>query len=296
MFTDDWHQGDTICTSCGICMPERLIDCEHEAKRNFSSDSSASGMKEDKSSTMRTDKFMGFQGTRIKMPTKPNTSEENISIVSSLSAQQNRTMDNKSRRLQAGLMEITDLCAALRLSDAIKNIASEKWANFEKARKKHSRGGDKFMYAALIYSASKEAGTSRTFDEISNYTGLDKKEIVKCYKRLVKEEQRDAPIDSPKNATTPAKKSAGTSLESTKSRIDRISQTLQLDYPVTVKAKGLVETYAKVLEGKKPDTIAAVCITKALPKELPVKSIADAAKISSNTLRSALDQIATAGL
>ena len=113
-------------------------------------------MKHDNSSTMKADKYLGLQGTKIKMPSHVLNSggfSDEFKELSSLNQLQNRSLDNKSRRLQSGLMEISDLCAALKLSDTIKSIASEKWSKFEKARKKHSRGGDKFMYAALIYMA-----------------------------------------------------------------------------------------------------------------------------------------------
>jgi len=263
---------------------------ENEGKKNFSSDISSAGQKKDKSITAKVDPYSSSLTTYIKaQPTAPNAKSTN-KFATNLSNLQLRTTDSKTKRLQDGVRAISNLCEMMHLSEVVKGLCCDKWREFENSRKKHARGGDKYLYAALIYIGCKECGYARSFQEIASQTSLDKSEIVRCYKRLIKE-QKTSDIPTPK----PTKKHPTTESvsDSIKSRIERIGIQLGLDFTARTKAKSFVEQYTKHLEGKKPDTVAAVCITLSLGTStcLTQKQIATEASISTNTLRSAMDNV-----
>lgn len=280
---DDARTGDSICTNCGLVVPERLIDFEHEDKRTFNSDRSAAGGKEDNARTSRID---GISGSITSVKGDRNPNSKNTELINTLNSANNATVSYKEQKITDGRKGVGAYCDELNLQPNVKARAEEIWNSFESSRKKYSRSGDKSMYLAIIYKACKDKNCARTFKEIAQQTAGDHKLITKAYKRLQKNLQDG-------NSTSLLKKVRREEKSSAAETIPRIANKLNLEFSVTRDAKKLTKNATSLLEGKQPSTIGAACLlyqirhSKSISDTIKDKDVATAAGIASSTLRSA---------
>ena len=113
-FVDDPRNGHTICKKCGVCVSEPFIDDQHEDKRTFGADQSTAGRRDDNARTAREQPFVGGVSTALAVD---NNMDEETKQVARL---HNNTIGYHDARIMQGMTTIDQLCAQLKISDAIK--------------------------------------------------------------------------------------------------------------------------------------------------------------------------------
>ena len=283
-FTDDYTTGDSICAGCGVVL-ERIIDFEHEDKRTFNADRSSAGGKEDNARTSNID---GVSGSVIGLRGDRNPNSSGTKLLTELSTTNHSTQSYKDTKISDGKKNISNYCDNLSLNARIRSRAESIWVEYETARKKYSRGGNKEMYLAIIYTACREMNYSRTLKEIAAAMNTKMNDIASAQKKLMKARKQEAtPATGEKMRGK--KKSHGDNL---KAVIPRIGLQLEMSYGEQERVKSILPEATSHLEGKQPDTIAAAAILFFVrhigtEREIKEKDVASSAGIASSTLRNA---------
>ena len=154
-----------------------------------------------------------------------------------------------------------------------KEITKKAIQIYNKAKKQelHLRRGKTVTIAAAIYTAYKIHKQPRTLHEISEASGITKKEIGKQYRHITKKLNIKIPILTPQDY------------------VDRFATLLNLSKNAQLKAEEIIRYIKKEdTTGKKPESItAAVLYITALINEekRTQKEISDATGISQVTIR-----------
>ena len=124
--------------------------------------------------------------------------------------------------------------------------------------------------AVATHSACREHGIPRSLDEISDYSGASRRDVARCYRKMVRRFGLRVPLPSPADS------------------VPRICERLGLSH-ATVKRAQVVERARELNPVEKPETIAATAYLATLlcgePK--PQRTVAEAAGASEVSLRNA---------
>jgi len=177
--------GEYICQDCGAVVAEEIIDVGQEwrafgaeqMERRARTGSPLSPIKHDKGLSTQIGKGL----TELyKIPT-----EKRMQYYR-LTQWHKRLMRSKDRNLMFAMGELQRMASYLNLP---KNL-QERVANYYERliEKALIRGrSTEAILAALIYYVTKEAGVPRTFDEIAEAAGVEKREIGRAYRYVARE-------------------------------------------------------------------------------------------------------------
>ena len=185
----DYDTGDTICGGCGLVLTEQMMDKGPEW-RAFTQEEKASR-------------------SRVGIPTSYSVHDKGLSTMidwhdrdiygKRLSPGQKaqiyrlrkwqrriRVSDATERNLAFALSEISKIANSLSLP---KNILETASVIYRKAVKERLIRGRSIqgVTAAAIYVACRQCGLARTLDEIAQASNINKKEVGRSYRFLVKE-------------------------------------------------------------------------------------------------------------
>jgi transcription initiation factor TFIIB len=191
---EDPNRGEMICRDCGLVLKEEIIDTGQEWRAFDSEQMSKRARggapltftKHDKGMTTEIGKGVG---ELYKVPTKKRAQYYR------LTKWHKRLIKSKDRNLSFALSELQRIVSFLNLSKSIHERIARYYE--EAVNKGLVRGRSiESVIAALAYAVSREFGSPRTLDEISEASGVEKREIGRTYRYIARElEVRILPAD-----------------------------------------------------------------------------------------------------
>ena len=186
-FIEDPSRGEMICANpkCGLVMKEDMIDTGQEWRAFDSEQMSKRARggapltftKHDKGLTTEIGKGLG---ELYKVPTKKRAQYYR------LTKWHKRLIKSKDRNLSFALSELQRIVSFLNLPRSI----HERIAKYYEEAVNHGlvRGRSiEAVIASLTYAVSREFGSPRTLDEISEASGVEKREIGRTYRYIARE-------------------------------------------------------------------------------------------------------------
>jgi transcription initiation factor TFIIB len=186
---NDESQGETVCADCGLVVDEDTVDRGPEW-RAFNSKE-----KDEKSRVgAPTTNMMHDQGLSTNIGWQNKDAYGN-----SLSSNQRqkmqrlrtwnerfRTRDSKERNLKQALGEIDRMASALGLPKNVRETAS---VIYRRALSEDLLPGRSIegVSTASLYAAARQANTPRSLDEVTNVSRVEKDEIARTYRYVVRE-------------------------------------------------------------------------------------------------------------
>ena len=195
----DYDSGETICGDCGLVLYEQMLDKGPEW-RAFTQQEKASR-------------------SRVGMPTSYSIHDKGLSTTISqidrdafgrklpLSTRlqmwrlrkwqiRSRVHSSTDRNLAQAMAELERLSSKVTISAPIKEKAA---VIYRKALDKTLVRGRSInaIAAAALYAACRKSGSPKTLSEISEASLVDKKDVARCYRLLLKELDFHMPISDP---------------------------------------------------------------------------------------------------
>ncbi|WP_254830372.1 transcription initiation factor IIB [Haloglomus salinum] len=270
----DTEHGEVVCSDCGLVVEEDSIDRGPEWRAFDSAE------RDNKSRVgAPTTKMMHDKGLSTNIGWQDKDAYGN-----SLSSRQRqkmqrlrtwnerfRTRDSKERNLKQALGEIDRMSSALGLPENVRETAS---VIYRRALDENLLPGRSIegVATASVYAAARQAGVPRSLDEISVVSRVDRMELTRTYRYIVRELNLEiAPADP-------------------ESYIPRFASDLDLSDEVERRARDLVEDgrEAGLLSGKSPVGLAAAAVYAAAllcNEKVTQSEVSEVASISEVTIR-----------
>jgi transcription initiation factor TFIIB len=182
-----------------------------------------------------------------------------------------RTRDSKERNLKQALGEIDRMASALGLPENVRETAS---VIYRRALGEDLLPGRSIegVATAALYAAARQAGTPRSLDEIATVSRVDKMELTRTYRYVVRELKLEIQPADPEQY------------------VPRFASELDLSEEATRQARELLRASrdAGVHSGKSPVGLAAAAVYAAalLTNETVTQSeVSEVANISEVTIR-----------
>ena len=193
---DDVHNGERICSSCGIVVAEQMADYGQEAKTNNLEDKMKLARATGQTTLAQHD--LGI-ATEISMGTTDFSGKKiNSQVVNQMQnlrkwQQRVRVSSPRERRLSNVLSKITEMCQSDSLSKNVLETSSKIYRSLD-AKKIDVKGKSVIsISAAVVYMACKQCDVVRTLEEICRGVCLPKdvksksKLAARYYRNLVME-------------------------------------------------------------------------------------------------------------
>ena len=273
VIADDEH-GETVCESCGLIIEEDSVDRGPEWRAFDAKE------KDEKSRVgAPTTNMMHDKGLSTNIDWRDKDAYGN-----SLSGKQRkkmqrlrkwnerfRTRDSKERNLKQALGEIDRMASALGLPENVRETAS---VIYRRALDENLLPGRSIegVSTASVYAAARQAGVPRSLDEITEVSRVEKSEIARTYRYVVRELGLEVKPADPESYVPRFASSLGLSEEAER----RARELLQ-----NAKEKG-------VHSGKSPVGLAAAAVYAAalLTNEKTTQAaVSEVADISEVTIR-----------
>ncbi|AHG03673.1 transcription initiation factor IIB 2 [Halobacterium sp. DL1] len=280
----DEERGETVCGECGLVVEEDSIDRGPEWRAFNATENDQKSRVGAPTTNMMHDKGLS---TNIGWQNKD-------AYGNSLSGRQRRKMqrlrkwnerfrtrNSKERNLKQALGEIERMSSALGLPDNVRETAS---VIYRRALNEDLLPGRSIegVATSALYAAARQANTPRSLDEVANVSRVERDEIARTYRYVVRELGLEvAPTD-------PA------------SYVPRFCSELDLPDEVERRARELLTAAedAGITSGKSPVGLAAAAVYAAslLTNERITQSeVSDVANISEVTIRNRYHEILEAG-
>ena len=193
-FIEDQSRGELYCSRCGYVLQQEIVDTGQEWRafdseqmsRRARSGAPLTFTKHDKGLTTEIGKGLG---ELYKVPAKKRAQYYR------LTKWHKRLIKSKDRNLSFALSELQRIVSFLNLSRPVHERIARYYE--EAVNKGLVRGRSiESVVAALTYAVSREFGSPRTLEEISESSGIDKREIGRTYRYIARELQiRILPAD-----------------------------------------------------------------------------------------------------
>ncbi|MFO7832947.1 MAG: transcription initiation factor IIB [Halohasta sp.] len=273
VITDDEH-GETVCGDCGLVITEDSVDRGPEWRAFDSAEKD--------------------QKSRVGAPTTNTMHDKGLSTNidwrnkdaygRSLGARQRqkmqrlrkwnerfRTRDSKERNLKQALGEIDRMASALGLPDNVRETAS---VIYRRALDEDLLPGRSIegVSTSCVYAAARMAGVPRSLDEIADVSRVEKSEIARTYRYVVRELSLEVKPADPEQY------------------VPRFASSLELSEESEMRAKQLLKNAKEqgVHSGKSPVGLAAAAVYAAalLTNEKTTQAaVSEVADISEVTIR-----------
>jgi len=184
-FIEDPSRGELICSKCGLVLKQNIIDTGQEWRAFDSEQMSKRARggapltftKHDKGLTTEIGKGLG---ELYKVPAKKRAQYYR------LTKWHKRLIKSKDRNLSFALSELQRIVSFLNLPRSIHERIARYYE--EAVNKGLVRGRSiESVIASLTYAVSREFGSPRTLDEISESSGVEKREIGRTYRYIARE-------------------------------------------------------------------------------------------------------------
>ncbi|MEF8801730.1 MAG: transcription initiation factor IIB [Halolamina sp.] len=270
----DTEHGETVCEDCGLVVDEDSIDRGPEWRAFDSRE------KDEKSRVgAPTTNMMHDKGLSTNIGWQDKDAYGNQLSASQRQKMQRlrtwnerfRTRDSKERNLKQALGEIDRMASALGLPESVRETAS---VIYRRALSDDLLPGRSIegVSTAALYAAARKAGTPRSLDEISAVSRVEKDEIARTYRYVVRELKLEIQPADPEQY------------------VPRFASDLGLSDEAERRARQLLQTAKEqeVHSGKSPVGLAAAAVYAAslLTNEKVTQSeVSEIANISEVTIR-----------
>jgi len=188
LVTDDEH-GETVCEDCGLVVEEASVDRGPEWRAFDARE------KDEKSRVgAPTTNMMHDKGLSTNIDWRDKDAYGNALGAKQRKKMQRlrkwnerfRTRDSKERNLKQALGEIDRMASALGLPENVRETAS---VIYRRALDENLLPGRSIegVSTASVYAAARQAGVPRSLDEITDVSRVEKSEIARTYRYVVRE-------------------------------------------------------------------------------------------------------------
>ncbi|GAB7091129.1 transcription initiation factor IIB [Halorubrum luteum] len=270
----DTEHGETVCMDCGLVVEENEIDRGPEWRAFDSKEKDRKSRVGAPTTNMMHDKGLstniGWQDKDAYGKALSSRQREKMQRLRTWN-ERFRTRDSKERNLKQALGEIDRMASALGLPDNVRETAS---VIYRRALDEDLLPGRSIegVATASLYAAARQAGTPRSLDEIANVSRVEKDEIARTYRYVVRELKLEIQPADPE------------------SYVPRFASDLGLSDEAERRARALLDTAKRqgIHSGKSPVGLAAAAVYAAslLTNEKVTQSqVSDVANISEVTIR-----------
>ncbi|KAB1194733.1 transcription initiation factor IIB [Haloferax sp. MBLA0076] len=270
----DSEHGETVCDDCGLVVEEDEIDRGPEWRAFNSSEKDQKSRVGAPTTNMMHDKGLstniGWQNKDAYGRSLSSRQREKMQRLRTWN-ERFRTRDSKERNLKQALGEIDRMASALGLPDNVRETAS---VIYRRALNDDLLPGRSIEGVATssLYAAARMAGTPRSLDEITNVSRVEKDEIARTYRYVVRELKLEIQPADPEQY------------------VPRFASDLGLADETERRARQLLKTAKKqgVHSGKSPVGLAAAAVYAAsllTNDKVTQNEVSDVANISEVTIR-----------
>ncbi|GAA0505369.1 transcription initiation factor TFIIB [Halorubrum aquaticum] len=270
----DTEHGETVCADCGLVVEADEIDRGPEWRAFDSAERDSKSRVGAPTTNMMHDKGLstniGWQDKDAYGKSLSGRQREKMQRLRTWN-ERFRTRDSKERNLKQALGEIDRMASALGLPDNVRETAS---VIYRRALDEDLLPGRSIegVATSALYAAARQAGTPRSLDEIAGVSRVEKDEIARTYRYVVRELKLEIQPADPESYVPRFASDLGLSDESER----RARQLLD-----TAKSQG-------IHSGKSPVGLAAAAVYAAalLTNEKVTQSqVSEVANISEVTIR-----------
>jgi transcription initiation factor TFIIB len=185
----DTEHGETVCADCGLVVEEDEIDHGPEWRAFDSKEKDQKSRVGAPTTQMMHDKGLstniGWQDKDAYGKTLSSRQREKMQRLRTWN-ERFRTRDSKERNLKQALGEIDRMASALGLPENVRETAS---VIYRRALSDDLLPGRSIegVATAALYAAARQAGTPRSLDEIATVSRVEKDEIARTYRYVVRE-------------------------------------------------------------------------------------------------------------
>jgi len=270
----DTEHGETVCGDCGLVVEEESIDRGPEWRAFDAREKDEKSRVGAPTTNMMHDKGLstniGWQDKDAYGNSLSSSQRQKMQRLRTWN-ERFRTRDSKERNLKQALGEIDRMASALGLPDNVRETAS---VIYRRALDENLLPGRSIegVATAAVYAAARQANVPRSLDEINAVSRVEKSEIARTYRYVVRELGLEVKPADPE------------------SYVPRFASELDLSEEAEHRARTLL-SHAKeqgVHSGKSPVGLAAAAVYAAalLANEKVTQSeVSDVANISEVTIR-----------
>jgi len=200
----DYNIAEIVCMDCGYVIDEKIMDTRAEW-RAFNDEQSAKRTRVGAPMTY-TIHDKGLSTTidwkdRGSIGGKSTSTQRMEHYALRQSQRRSRVSNATERSISLALSDLCKLSKSLNLSKIIMETASVIYRKVKK--KKFCRGRSiRNITAAAIYLSCRRCGVTRTLEEIATASSLDKKDIARSYRFIIRDLETSAPLSlSSRHAT-----------------------------------------------------------------------------------------------
>ena len=185
----DTEHGETVCVDCGLVVEEDEIDRGPEWRAFDSKEKDQKSRVGAPTTNMMHDKGLstniGWQDKDAYGKSLSSRQREKMQRLRTWN-ERFRTRDSKERNLKQALGEIDRMASALGLPDNVRETAS---VIYRRALDEDLLPGRSIegVATAALYAAARQAGTPRSLDEFTPVSRVDKMELTRTYRYVVRE-------------------------------------------------------------------------------------------------------------
>jgi transcription initiation factor TFIIB len=281
---NDAEHGETVCVDCGLVVEEDEIDRGPEWRAFDSKEKDEKSRVGAPTTNMMHDKGLstniGWQDKDAYGRQLSNRQRQKMQRLRTWN-ERFRTRDSKERNLKQALGEIDRMASALGLPENVRETAS---VIYRRALSEDLLPGRSIegVATAAVYAAARQAGVPRSLDEVEMVSRVDKMELTRTYRYVVRELGLEIKPADPE------------------SYVPRFASDLDLSDESERRARELLVNAREtgILSGKSPVGLAAAAVYAAalLTNEKVTQSeVSDVANISEVTIRNRYKELLEAG-
>jgi len=188
LVTDTEH-GETVCTDCGLVVEQDSVDRGPEWRAFDSSERDSKSRVGAPTTNMMHDKGLstniGWQDKDAYGKSLSSSQRQRMQRLRTWN-ERFRTRDSKDRNLKQALGEIDRMASALGLPDNVRETAS---VIYRRALSENLLPGRSIegVATAALYAAARQAGNPRSLDEFTAVSRVDKMELTRTYRYVIRE-------------------------------------------------------------------------------------------------------------
>lgn len=264
----DEAQGELICSDCGLLVEEKMVDTTHELRQFDKSDKKSRGGAP--ISIQKFDKGLTTNVGEISDIYKLASTQQTRKYLR-LKKWQERVSTSIERNLRLAMAELRKVAAFLDLPSVVREETARVY-NFVLQRGLVRGRSMESVIAACVYAACRSYNIPRTLDEISSASEIERKEIGRTYRFIIRKINLKVKPSSPKDY------------------ISRFASTLHLSPKVQNESLKILRNaeISELTSGRGPAGIAAAALyVSALlnDEKKTQREVADVAGITEVTIR-----------
>ncbi len=270
----DTEHAETVCDDCGLVVEEGEIDHGPEWRAFNASEKDEKSRVGAPTTNMMHDQGLstniGWQNKDAYGKSLSNRQRQKMQRLRTWN-ERFRTRDSKERNLKQALGEIDRMASALGLPKSVRETAS---VIYRRALEEDLLPGRSIEGVATssLYAAARQAGTPRSLDEITAVSRVEKDEIARTYRYVIRELGLEVQPADPE------------------SYVPRFASDLDLSDETERRARSLLSTAKEsgIHSGKSPVGLAAAAVYAAAlltNEKVTQNDVSDVSSISEVTIR-----------